>query len=38
MEQKHTKESFWEEALRSDSILFWIVCNSGSKKENKQSL
>lgn len=30
MENKKTftKESFWEEALKSDSILWWIIVNS----------
>lgn len=30
MEKKEifTKEAFWEEALKADSILLWIVVNS----------
>lgn len=30
MENKEdfTKESFWKEALKADSLLFWIIVNS----------
>lgn len=26
--EKFTKESFWEEALKADSLLLWIIINS----------
>lgn len=26
--EKFTKESFWKEALKADSLLLWIIMNS----------